>query len=146
MRRIEPDDEDLRIASTHALPGCPFCGAQPISFQEANDETGLVVARVACTRCHGNVHYCGRDRDEARQGAIRDWSRRTPIPAPHAPLTAVPPQLTATRLTIGDAVTIHRGGRIEVNPAYETDEVAREFWRAVERLAPAFVRPASGAP
>jgi hypothetical protein len=76
MRRLAPDDTELRIASTISLPSCPFCGCQPIAFVEANDDTGLFVGRVACTDCHGGMHYCGRTREEARSGAIAGWSKR----------------------------------------------------------------------
>lgn len=77
LRRMEPDERELQIAATISLPPCPFCGAQPVAFVEANDDTGLFVGRVACTNCHGEMHYCGKGRVEAREGAIADWSKRT---------------------------------------------------------------------
>lgn len=76
MRRLAPDETELRIASTIPLHGCPFCGRQPIAFVEQNEVTQLFVGRVACTGCHGGMHYCGRTREEARDGAIADWSKR----------------------------------------------------------------------
>jgi hypothetical protein len=76
MKRLAPDDRDLQIAATISLPCCPFCGAQPIVFHEKNETTKLIVSRVACTDCHGSQHYCGRTREEARDGAISAWSKR----------------------------------------------------------------------
>lgn len=76
LRRLPPDERELHIAATVSLAPCPFCGAQPVAFVEANDGTGLFVGRVACTGCHGGMHYCGRDRVEAREGAIADWTKR----------------------------------------------------------------------
>jgi hypothetical protein len=38
-------------------------------------------------------------------------------------------------------VTIHHDGRVEVNPAYTTDEVARAFWDAVIEMNPIWKAP-----
>jgi hypothetical protein len=76
LRRLEPDDRELYIAATVSLAPCPFCGSQPIAFVEVNDTTGLFVGKVACTECHGGIHYCGRDRVEARERAIANWTKR----------------------------------------------------------------------
>lgn len=85
LRRLAPDERELQIAATISLASCPFCGAQPIAFVDANDETGLFVGRVACTRCHGTMHYCGRTREEAREGAVDDWSKRFNVDRSQAP-------------------------------------------------------------
>lgn len=76
LTRLPPDSREIAIAMTATLPICPFCGASPIAFVEENTETKLFVGRVACTRCHCGMHYCGRTREEAREGAIADWRRR----------------------------------------------------------------------
>lgn len=76
LRRLPPDERELSIAARLILAPCPFCGGNPIAFVEANDETGLFVGRVACTVCHGGMHYCGRTRREAREGAVSSWARR----------------------------------------------------------------------
>lgn len=34
-------------------------------------------------------------------------------------------------LVIFDVVTIHRDGRVDINPKYTTDEAAKKFWEAV---------------
>lgn len=76
IARLDPDAEDLRLAMVKELPDCPFCGASAIVSHSLNEHTTLVVSRVHCTGCHGSIHYCGKDRDTARQGAIAAWSRR----------------------------------------------------------------------
>ena len=76
MLRLEPDQEDLRIASTITLLPCPFCGVHPITFSDQNEATGYVVTRVSCVGCDANVFSCGRDRDAARKAALAKWQIR----------------------------------------------------------------------
>ena len=45
-----------------------------------------------------------------------------------------------TTLKIFDAITIHRDGRVEIDPKYTTDEAAKLFWQAVENMAPNFLQ------
>ena len=44
--------------------------------------------------------------------------------------------IESTSLVIFDAVTIHRDGRVDVNPKYTTDEAAKKFWEAVVQISP----------
>lgn len=75
-RRLEPDARELEIAATISLAACPFCGAQPIAWTEINDDTGLHIGKVACTDCHGGIHFCMPERIAAREGAIANWNKR----------------------------------------------------------------------
>ena len=45
-----------------------------------------------------------------------------------------------TTLKIFDAITIHRDGRVEIDPKYTTDEAAKLFWQAVKNMAPDFLQ------
>jgi hypothetical protein len=77
MKRLAPDAEELRHAAHVSIPACPFCGASPIVWTEQNETTGYYVGRVTCTVCHGGMHHCAESRAGAREGAIRDWSKRS---------------------------------------------------------------------
>ncbi len=76
LDRLQPDDRDLELAATTELMPCPFCGRTPVVFHEQNSLTKYVVSRISCTGCHCSIHYCGQTREEARDGAIGDWSKR----------------------------------------------------------------------
>ena len=76
LRRLQPDERELKIAATISLEPCPFCGAQPIAWTEVNDSTGFHVGKVACTDCHGGIDFCMPTREDAREGAIKCWNKR----------------------------------------------------------------------
>lgn len=48
--------------------------------------------------------------------------------------------LQPTCLKIFDAITIHRDGRVEIDPKYTTDEAAKMFWDAVQKISPNFLQ------
>jgi hypothetical protein len=48
-------------------------------------------------------------------------------------------QIQPTQIQIFDAITIHRDGRVDVDPKYTTDEAAKLFWKAIRDMAPSFL-------
>lgn len=80
---LEPDETDLRIASTICLLPCPFCGNRSVIAHGAkNEQTRIFGYRVECAdhRCFGSVFSNSRDRDEARTRAIEKWQTRANVP------------------------------------------------------------------
>jgi len=76
---LDPDAEDLRLASTYSLKPCPFCGDRsPVAFGLINQRTSIICYRVTCGnyRCNASVQFNSRDRDAAREGALKCWQRR----------------------------------------------------------------------
>ena len=73
---LEPDAEDLRLASTIVLKSCPFCDQSPETQNRFRPDTGVYRSVVSCTGCMADVGYNARSREEARRGAIAAWERR----------------------------------------------------------------------
>lgn len=77
---LDPDAEDMRLASTYSLKPCPFCGDRsPTAFGQINLKTNIIGYRIACGnyRCNASVLFNARgDREAAREGVIKCWQRR----------------------------------------------------------------------
>lgn len=76
---LDPDAEDLRLASTVSLSPCPFCGDKsPVAMGQFQRVSGIYGYHVQCGnfRCNASVLHSARDREAARAGAVANWQRR----------------------------------------------------------------------
>jgi hypothetical protein len=75
---LDPDKTDLYHASHRSLMPCPFCGKHPILAGKLNEQTGIYGYEVICDPVYcGVVLFAnGRNRNEARELAIKKWSTR----------------------------------------------------------------------
>ena len=76
MRKVEPDDFEMRAAATTLLAPCPFCGRHPISTTEQNEQTGYYVVKIICADCTLSMSCCESDRGEARANVVARWGNR----------------------------------------------------------------------
>lgn len=76
---LAPDAEDMKLASTHTLKPCPFCGSRgAMAHGKTNKQTGIYSYMVECNQrsCMASTFANGMSRDEARREAIRRWESR----------------------------------------------------------------------
>lgn len=76
MKTVEPDARDIELLSTTELPRCPLCDSNAITIARFREDTGVYRGLVSCTGCGCEVGANYHTRDEARDAAIKKWSRR----------------------------------------------------------------------
>lgn len=76
LKQIDPDEFEMRAASTTMLPPCPFCGRHPISTTDQNETTELFVVKIICADCYVSMTCCHKTRDDARATVLARWSTR----------------------------------------------------------------------
>lgn len=76
LKRLAPDDTEIRLAMTTELAPCPWCGHTPVMWTEQNETSGLFVSRVACGECFVAMHCCMPTRGQAQAGVTSRWAKR----------------------------------------------------------------------
>lgn len=87
LEPLPQDALELRMSiSLDALPACPFCGGKRllmtsgVNYFPAVGDGALYQSSISCTDywCSARVIRNCRTREDAQQGVIEAWSKRSP--------------------------------------------------------------------
>lgn len=76
LKRLAPDETELRLAMTTELAPCPWCGRTPVIWTEQNDSSGLFVSKIACADCFVSMSCCMETRAQSQARVAHRWARR----------------------------------------------------------------------
>lgn len=89
MTTLEPDSVDLHHAGHQSLPRCPHCGSWPLTSGRMRPSNGVYQYTVMCTNyhCNATLFQNAMTREDARNKAIEQWSKRKSLPVPDVGIT-----------------------------------------------------------